>query len=348
MNVSYLNAASASTKKYTVYADLRWPAQTGIGNVMTACLQRAPQNARVETLGVSGKIGSPFSPMQISAALARKEREAVFWSPGFVPPAWGRRPSVVTVHDLTHLHFYSKLHRAYYDLLFRNMYRRCTAIICCSDFTRSELLAWSGIEPARVHRVWHGVDPVFARNDETLGLDYPYVLYPGNRRSYKNLDRLLTAYAQSVLPGKGVCLLLTGNPDANLTALAQKLGVESFVRFSGRIADEQMPKLYRGALFVAFVSLYEGFGLPIVEAMASRVPVLTSNTSSMPEVAGNAALVVDPLNVDEIRKGIDRLAEVSALRQELIEAGVERVGRFTWDQAAAGHWQLVEEVCQAA
>jgi glycosyltransferase involved in cell wall biosynthesis len=346
--MSYPNAGRISTNGYTVYADLRWPVQTGIGNVMTACLQRAPQNARVETLGAAGRIGSPFSPMRISAALARKDREGVFWSPGFVPPAWGRRPSVVTVHDLTHLHFYSKLHRAYYDLLFRNMYRRCSAIICCSDYTRRELLAWSGIDPTRVHLVWHGVEPVFARNDETLGIDDPYVLYPGNRRGYKNLDRLLTAYAQSVLPRQGVCLLLTGSPDANLEALAQKLGVGSLVRFSGYVADEQMPKLYRGALFVAFISLYEGFGLPIVEAMASRVPVLTSNLSAMPEVAGKAALIVDPLSVSEIQKGMDRLAESSTFRQELIEAGIERATLFSWDQAAAAHWRLVEDVCQAA
>lgn len=346
--MSYLNAERTSTNGYSVYADLRWPVQTGIGNVMTACIQRAPQNARVETLGVAGSIGSPFSPMRISAALARKDQGGVFWSPGFVPPAWGNRPSIVTVHDLTHLHFYSRLHRAYYDLLFRNMYRRCTAIICCSDYTRSELLAWSGIEPKRVHMVWNGVDPIYARNEEVLGIDYPYVLYPGNRRSYKNLDRLLTAYAQSVLPRQGVCLLLTGSPDANLEALAQKLGVGSLVRFSGYVADDQMPKLYRGALFVAFVSLYEGFGLPIVEAMASRVPVLTSNTSAMPEIAGKAALIVDPLSVNEIRQGMDRLAESSTFRRELIEAGVERATLFSWDQTAAEHWRLVEDVCEAA
>lgn len=339
---------AVSKSRYTVYADLRWPAQTGIGNVMTACLHRAPEHAKVETLGVEGRIGSPFSPLSISAALAGKESDGVFWSPGFVPPAWGRRPSVVTVHDLTHLHFYSRLHRAYYDLLFRKMYRRCTAIVCVSDFTRREFVAWSGIEPKRVHVVLNGVDPAYACNDETLGIDYPYVLYPGNRRGYKNLNRLLVAYAQSVLPARGVCLLLSGNPDAGLTALAEQIGVAGMVRFSGYVADSDMPKLYRGALFVAFVSLYEGFGLPIVEAMASRVPVLTSNTSAMPEVAGVAALTVDPLDVDEIRKGMDRLAETPSLRQELIEAGLERLPQFNWDRAAAHHWQVVENVCQAA
>jgi glycosyltransferase involved in cell wall biosynthesis len=346
MTATSMNASSR--RPYTVYADLRWPVQTGIGNVMTACLERAPRQAMIEPLDVHGAIGSPLSPVSISKALLSRRSGSVFWSPGFVPPAWASLPSVVTVHDLTHRHFYSRLHRTYYDLLLRRMYRRCTAIVCATDCARNEFLEWSGIDARRVHVVRNGVSPEYARNEETLGLPYSYVLYPGNRRNYKNLDRLLTAYAQSALPGKGIHLVLTGNADQHLSALAERLSIQPFLKFVGRVADEDMPRLYRGSLFVAFISLYEGFGLPIIEAMASRVPVLTSTVSAMPEVAGNAALLVDPLSVPDIRVAMNRLAEEPALRKDLVGAGIERAKRFSWDETAAGHWSIVEDVSRAA
>lgn len=336
-----------ATRAYTVYADMRWPARTGIGNVMKACVARMPATVTLEPLAISRGIGSPLSPFSISEALGGRDG-GVFWSPGFVPPAWGRCPSVVTVHDLTHLHFYSRLHRTYYDLLFRRMYRHCSAIVCSSDSTRNEFLAWSGMPRARVHLIHLGVDPVYAANTEGPGLGYPYVLYPGNRRQYKNLDRLLVAYARSSLPAKGIYLLLTGEPDAALSARAYELGISWRLRFGGSVDDTQMPRLYRGALFVAFVSLYEGFGLPIVEAMASGVPVLTSNVTSMPEIAGDAALIVDPRNVADISTAMNRLAEDRSLREELIARGSARAAIFNWDGAAGRLWDIVEQAARAA
>ncbi|SAL65039.1 glycosyl transferase, group 1 [Caballeronia udeis] len=327
----------------TVYADLRWPAKTGIGNVMTACMERAPDEINIVPLTINSGLGSPWSPFVIKRALDDEEDDGVFWSPGFVPPAFSKRPTVVTVHDLTHLHFYSRLHRAYYDVLFRRMYRRCTAVICVSDYTRNEFLAWSGMPHTKVHVVHNGVDPAYARNDEVLESEDPYVLYPGNRRNYKNLERLFTAYARSSLPAKGIHLMLTGKPDAALKELAHALGISWRLRFAGDVPDAMMPKLYRGALFVAFVSLYEGFGLPILEAMMSRVPVLTSNVSAMPEVAGNAALTVDPRSVADITKAMNRLAEDRVLREELIECGRERAMRFSWDRSADALWTIVEQ-----
>jgi glycosyltransferase involved in cell wall biosynthesis len=339
---------SVTQSAYTVYADLRWPPQTGIGNVMTACLERAPAGAAIVPLKISSAIGSPFSPISVSRALGYESRGGVFWSPGFVPPAWGDRPSVVTVHDLTHLHFYSRLHRSYYDLLFRPMYRRCTAIVCVSDYTRNEFLTWSGIARERVHVVHNGVSPAYVRNDDVFGFPHPYVLYPGNRRSYKNLDRLLAAYARSSLPVNGVHLMLTGKPDAVLAARAHELGIAGRLNFAGHVDDAAMPKLYRGALFVAFASLYEGFGLPIVEAMASRVPVLTSNVSAMPEVAGNAALIVDPLSLGDMSAAMNRLGEDRSLREELIARGIERVMHFDWDRSARAIWNIVEHASRDA
>ncbi|CAN7152984.1 glycosyltransferase family 4 protein [Caballeronia sp. LjRoot31] len=335
--------SATSSRRYNVYADLRWPAKTGIGNVMAACIERAPANVNLVALKIGSGIGSVWSPFSVARSLKNQTEDGVFWSAGFVPPSSSKYSSVVTVHDLTHRHYYSPVHRTYYDLVFRRMYRNCTSIICGSDFSRTEFLEWSGMARDRVHVIPHGIDEAFAENNIPFVADAPYILYPGNRRKYKNLDRLMTAYARSSLPAKGIFLMLTGDPDPAIKERAHSLGISWRLRFSGRVSDDEMPKLYRGAMLVAFVSLYEGFGMPIVEAMASRTPVMTSNVTAMPEVAGGAALIVDPFSVAEITTALDRLAQDSVLREELIGRGVERATHFRWNIAASALWAIIDQ-----
>lgn len=329
---------------YPVYADLRWPLKTGIGNVQTEMRARAPRYVRLVDAGVAGGIGHPLSPLAISRAMRRKQaRDGVFWSAGFVPPVACRLPAVVTVHDLTHLRFYTRFHRAYYNTVLRPLYRRCSAVVCVSDYTRREFLAWSGMPASRVHVILNGVSPAFTDNRTGYDLPYRYALYPGNHRSYKNLARLVDAYAASSLPGHDIHLVMTGRDNPELTARAAALGVAAQVHFTGVLADADLPRIYRSAWLVAFVSLYEGFGLPLVEAMASGVPVLTSNVSALPEVAGDAALVVDPYSVPAITRGLDTLAHDTALRAELVGRGREQLRRFDWDRSAAALWSIVDD-----
>lgn len=328
---------------------MRWPEKTGIGNVMTAMVDACPDHIDVRDLDVQGRIGSPFSPLAVARSLRNQvDDEGVFWSAGFVPPLWSSVPRVVTVHDLTHLHFYSRAHALYYRHFFLPMYRRCEAVVCVSDYTRREFIEWSGMPAARVHVVYNGVAPTYASNEQALGLPYRYVLYPGNHRGYKNLARLVAAYAKSGLRYKDIHLVMTGVANPELLALARTEGVEALVHFVGRLDDADLPRIYKGAEAVAFVSLYEGFGLPIVEAMASGVPVLTSNVSAMPEVAGDAALIVDPYSVDEIARGLDRLMDDATLRDDLIGRGREQVKRFDWAASAEALWCIVDEVSMTA
>ncbi len=340
----------SSEKRLSVYSDMRWPLKTGIGNVMAAMVERKPSRMNLVGLEVKGTIGSPFSPFAVGQALRRSaaDRDGVYWSAGFVPPAMMRIPSVVTVHDLTHLRFYSRFHAAYYNHYLKPLYRQCSAIVCVSDYTRREFLDWSGMPADKVLVVYNSVDRIYLENQESAQMPYRYILYPGNHRSYKNLDRLISAYAASVLPQQDIHLALTGHANQALVEHARRAGVESRLHFLGRVNDEDLPKLYKGALFVAFVSLYEGFGLPIVEAMASGVPVLTSNVSAMPEVAGNAALIVDPYSIEAIAAGLNSLASDDALRQELVGKGREQVARFDWDRSAQELWGIVDRVYGAA
>lgn len=264
-----------------------------------------------------------------------------------MPPLRSRLPAVVTVHDLTHLHFYSALHAAYYHAIMKRLYRRCAAIICVSEYTRTEFLAWSGMPSERVFTVYNGVSKDFLRHDRGIEPGFPYVLYPGNRRPYKNLDRLLDAYAQSKLPREGIRLVLTGEPDAGLLKRAVQKGVNGMLHFAGAVTDEGMVGLYRNARMVAYVSLYEGFGLPILEGMAAGVPVMTSNRSSMPEVAGSAALLVNPTSIDDMTCGLERLCYDEILRSSLIDRGSARAAQFDWDKSAAQVWSIVAELGRA-
>ncbi len=342
-----------STTAITIYADRRWPAKTGIGRVQASFEAAKPGCARIVDLGAAGSIGSPLSPLSLAWSILKlspfKDRGSearIVFSAGFIPPLFSRHPVVVVVHDLIHLRRYGVLKRMYYDVLLKPLYRRCHGIICVSEATRRELIAWAGIDPSRVHVIHNGVDPMFSPQGERWVSTHRYILYVGNHRSYKNLARLIRAYAGSSLPGRGIRLFLTGDRDSELIGIAEDLHVASSVRFLGAVGDLDLPRLYRGAVALAFVSLDEGFGLPIVEAMASDVPVVTSAVSAMPEIAGAAALLVDPLVVESIRDGLDRVVSDEALRSRLIRAGRDRAQFFRKLQSSVRYWELIEAVAE--
>ena len=325
-----------------VLADMRWPLHTGIGQVQEAYLARKPQQITLVDLKVAGSIGSPLSPARITFAIWRaNKKSALFWSAGFVPPLFECKRAIVFVHDLTHLKYYGRLRRIYYTHILRWLYHRCAAIICVSDYTRREFLAWSKVDPEKVHVVKNGVSSAFLENKSASRFSYKYILYPGNHRPYKNLERLVRAFGKSNIASQGIHLLLTGEKYAGLHEVICECDLREFVHFCGRVPQDELPKLYRGAEAVVFVSLYEGFGLPILEAMASDVPVITSSVSAMPEVAGDAAVLVDPNSVDSIANALLRVMTDEKLRRELVAKGRRRVQEFDWDRSAEKFWQLV-------
>lgn len=329
-----------------VFADRRWPNETGIGIVMRELESRMPAHMRLIDLEVGGQIGSPLSPWAISKSLSSRGTRGIFFNAGFVPPLHARLPTFVIVHDLTHRRFYGRAKRIYYDLVYKPLYRRCAGIACVSEFVRTEFLEWSGISPDRVHLVHNGVSERFTEDGPRHSPGYPYVFYSGNHRRYKNLDGLIRAYSASSLPARGIRLVLTGEPDHDLEMCAAKAGVGDKVIFTGLVNVSDMPAFYRGALAVAYLSKFEGFGLPIVEAFASGVPVITSNVSSMPEVADGGALLADPHSVEDIAAGLNAIVSDETLRKDLIARGRTRRLDFDWNVSARRLWQLVEQAAQ--
>jgi glycosyltransferase involved in cell wall biosynthesis len=179
-------------------------------------------------------------------------------------------------------------------------------------------------------------------------LSYPYILYVGNIKPHKNLERLIEAFHYVRSQGRPELeLLIIGDEISRLQALRRavhKYNLHRYVRFHGYVADKTLAVLYRLASVFVFPSLYEGFGLPPLEAMASGTPVVTSNVSSLPEVVGDAAVLVDPYSADAIAGGILKVLHSSHLRSELRERGFARVREYSWDRSVRKVREVYGEV----
>jgi glycosyltransferase involved in cell wall biosynthesis len=261
---------------------------------------------------------------------------------GSTAPLYGRVPRITTIHDLN----YKLVPEAHFGLRGLGMRvlvpaaaRRSRRIIVDAESTRRDLETHLSTPPSKVDVVPLGVTPPVAQPSpdmrERLGLgDRPVVLSLSAKRPHKNLPRLLRAVA-AIPAERRPALVVPGYPtshEAELRTLATELGIE--VSFPAWLSAEEVEGLYAVAACVAFPSLYEGFGLPVLEAMARGVPVATSNRSSLPEVAGDAAVLFDPTDIDAIRGAIERLLADRAERERLSAAGRARAAEFTWERTA--------------
>jgi len=210
---------------------------------------------------------------------------------------------------------------------------RAEKVLTVSNYSKGRLIEWSGVSEDKIVVVGNGVDTVFSPEGNLHKFDAPYILYIRNSKPHKNVATLLKAFA--LMSESDVKLVLNGNPDENARHEALRLGVLDRVIFAGRISEDKLPEYYRGAAVVTMPSLYEGFGLPALEGMASGVPVVVSNSTSLPEVVGDAGLLVDPTDPASIAHGLDRALSDTVLRRDLRRLGLERAKKFKWDDVAA-------------
>ncbi len=310
--------------------DARWMGPHGIGRFASEVRSRV-DGAYDDLTGAD-----PVSPAGLALlerhGLATLRRPRLFFSPGFAAPMQWRGPVVITVHDLIHLDVPGEAGRGvrtYYERVVRPAVRRAPVVFTMSEHARGRLAEWSGVAPERIAVAGNAAGSTFAPHGPRHQPGYPYVLYVGNHKPHKNLPRLLRAFADPRLAD--VHLLLTGDADPEVEVLARHEGVAERVHAAGFVSEVDLPGYYRGALALAMPSLYEGFGLPVIEAMACATPVVAADATSIPEVAGEAALLVDPLDVDALAHALVTGVHDDVVRARLVAAGPRQAARFDWD-----------------
>lgn len=333
-------------KPQGILVDIRSIGYHGIGRFAKEVCLRLPDSNVYFLKGPLQRL-SPLDPLWLSFVLSKK-RPSVFFSPDFSPPLWSPVPFVFTIHDLIHVKFPEETSiskKLYYNAIVKPAIHKAYYVLTVSSFSKNEIIDWSNVPETKVIVVGNGVGSEFTPRGEHYQPGFPYILYVGNLKPHKNFKKLLMAFAISNL-FHDVKLVATGYPDKNTISLIKKLNINNSVYFAGVISDEMLSSYYRGAVALAFPSLYEGFGLPALEAMACGTPVVTSNVTALPEVVGDAAVLVDPYDVDSIAEGIRRVVEDSALRETLRRKGLERARQFSWDRTAELTWKVLQEAAE--
>lgn len=291
---------------------------------------------------------------------ARRDGVDLFWSPAHRLPSLlsPRIARVVTIHDLVWKHAGETMRPASRWLdatLMPEAVRLADRVITVSTHTAKDLLSEMPNAQGKVHPIPLGVSrlmPASSRESLTsLGLNEQYFLFVGTMEPRKNLVRLLDAFARlpDILRHSAVLVIAGGKGwgGVDVATIAEKFGVQDRVRVLGYVSEEQLATLYTHALFLAMPSLYEGFGLPLLEAMSRGIPVLTSNCASMPEIAGNAGVLVDPHDANSISQGLSMFLGDDVYRRGLASRAMVNAERFDWVCAADETWRIFDEAISA-
>jgi glycosyltransferase involved in cell wall biosynthesis len=303
----------------------------------------------VEIINCDKPIFSIAGQLEVIKKIPRDTK--LFWSPNFIIPILNKGKVLATVHDVFHLAMSEYLSksvqvsaRAFYWIL----RRRADKIICVSHFTARELIRFIKIPDEKIQVIYNGVDRSwFDVRPKGNPYDKPYLLFVGNVKLHKNLSALLKAF--STLKDKiDHDLVIVGRregfltPDHNLENAINNYNLHERVHFTGYIEDDLLKQYYVFADALVFPSLYEGFGLPPLEAMACGCPAVVSNAASLPEVCGNAALYFNPYKPKDIADKILLLLNNDNLRVDLTKKGKEHARQYNWEKTAQETFRVIE------
>jgi glycosyltransferase involved in cell wall biosynthesis len=293
----------------------------------------------------------------------------VFWSPHYNVPIFPVKANrrVVTIHDVNHLAFFDELNlqqKIYAKLMSLVSTRLSRKIITVSNFSKSEIIRYINADEGKIDVIYNGIDTErftildpaeVERTKKKCGIPDKFIMFVGNVKPHKNLLRLLLAYEKLYCQNlKDYFLVIVGRKEGFIignseifSILENNTVLRERVLFTGYLENADLSAIYNSASLLVLPSLYEGFGLPPLEAMACNCPVVVSNVASLPEVCGDAAHYVDPYDVESIAEGIYNVLSNESLRQDLIKKGAERVKLFSWERSAREHLRVFEEALSA-
>lgn len=295
----------------------------------------------------------------------KKDKPDLFFSPGHYAPRFSPVPTVISIMDLAFFHFpeyFTKRDLAQLHSWTKYSVKKAKAVLTISQATKDDIIKLYGIPEEKVHVTYPGIKDTVTitphiypmqEMQNKYGISKEFILFVGTLQPRKNIARLVEAFS-ILLMKKGhtdspLQLVIVGRKGWQFEELLKspkKFGVEDRVKFLDFVSDEDLTVLYKNALCFAFPSLYEGFGLPVLEAMKMNCPVVTSNVSSMPEAGGDGALYVDPNDVEDIAQKLDQIVSSPKLRQQMIEKGKEQVKKFSWEKTAQQTLAILKEVAR--
>lgn len=295
------------------------------------------ESAKISYLTMKSKFLSPFEIIEFPLILNRYKNDHIFHSTSFSSSPFIRVKSFITIHDLNHLalpQYYSKFHKYYYRFIVKPFSLKCNKIFTVSKFSKDEIVNWLGCNEEKVIVTYNGIDfekfKVNSKLNEDIKKKYSlpqkYILYIGNLKPHKNLERVLKAFEQ--IEDKEIKLVINNNNNMELKRIINLLKLTDRVKFIGFVDDKDLSGIYNQSEVFVFPSLYEGFGLPPLEAIASGTKVVTSNNTALGELFSDIAITVNPYSVTEIAKGIN-----TALNIENSKMNIHYLEeKFNWDK----------------
>jgi len=286
-----------------------------------------------------------------------KTKPDLFLSPDGILCIGSKCKQLAVIHDLNFFHYPKDLPFStsiFFNYYFPRYAKEATRIATVSLFTKKDLIKEYGVKPDKIDITYNGVDDSFCPiNEEKKNAikkiytdNKNYFLFVGSIHPRKNITRLLKAFDLFKKDSNSdMKLVIAGSffwGKKEIDAVLKKMNHKDDVIFTGRISDDSLKNLVPTAFCLSYVPYFEGFGVPLLEAMRSEIPIISANVTSMPEVAGNAALYVDPFNIEEIKNAMEKIYTNKDLRNRLIENGKKQSKKFSWDESAKSLWRSIE------